>query len=181
MRTAPRLSPLAPRPRASRGAVARAVPDSVASAALFATDTRPVILYDGVCGLCNNAVNLSLDLDDQGVVRYAALQSDVGRLLLRRSGRSADDISSIVLCTRDGSYTKSEAVLRIAQLLERGPLPSSLPVLGTLGLLVPPFLRDAVYDVVADNRYAVFGKTDECRLSDGRFEARFVADSQLGP
>lgn len=60
---------------------------------LFASDMRPIILFDGVCNMCNGGVNFALDYDQEGVFRFAALQSDVGRALLVRSGRRADDIS----------------------------------------------------------------------------------------
>ena len=73
------------------------LPPSAVSDRVFATDTRPVVLFDGVCNLCNGAVNLALDWDPKGHLRFAALQSDVGRALLEKNGRKADDISSIVL------------------------------------------------------------------------------------
>ena len=63
---------------------------------VFSEDKRPIILFDGVCNLCNNAVNLALDWDPNARLRFAALQSNVGRSLLQSHGREADDISSIV-------------------------------------------------------------------------------------
>lgn len=110
-----------------------------------------------------------LDWDVAGACRFAALQSPAGRALLRRSGRAPDDISSIVLVEEGASHVRSEAILRIGQRLG---LP--FPALAALGLLVPTGLRDAAYDVVADNRYSVFGRTPACRLSDDRFADRFV-------
>ena len=112
-----------------------------------------------------------LDWDRVGRCRFAALQSGAGRDLLQRAGRSPDDISSIVLVEAGGSHVKSDAILRIAQRLE---IP--FPLLAGLGLLVPQFARDAVYDGVANNRYAFFGQSAECRLSDARFDDRFVTD-----
>ena len=141
--------------------------------ALFASDKRPIILFDGVCNLCNGGVNLALDLDPPGRLRFAALQSPAGRALLVRAGRDPNDISSIVLVEETNAYVKSDAVLRIATYLEN-PL---LPAAGTLGALFPGILRDAVYDVVADNRYDILGMKDECRLGDDRFDDRFVSDS----
>ena len=110
-----------------------------------------------------------LDWDTAGVYRFAALQSPAGKTLLQRSGRSPSDISSIVLVEENVSYIKSEAILRIA--LRLG-IP--FPVLASLGLLFPLGFRDVVYDGVADNRYSFFGKSNQCRLSDDRFTARFV-------
>ena len=82
-----------------------------------------------------------------------------------------------MLVERDRAYTKSEAVLRIARRLSDRV--GALPLLGAAGLLAPGALRDAVYDVVAANRYRVFGRAEACRVSDGRFEERFVPDSAL--
>ncbi|XP_024399173.1 DCC family protein At1g52590, chloroplastic [Physcomitrium patens] len=135
----------------------------------FATDSRPIVLFDGVCNFCNAGVNFVLDNDPEGRVRMAALQSEAGRALLLRAGRLSDDLSSLVLIEKDRSYIKSEGVLRTAQYL--GNL---LPPVGSLGLLFPLFFRDFVYDNVANNRYSILGKRDQCRVSDPRFNDRFV-------
>lgn len=142
------------------------------SDAIFATDKRPVVLFDGVCNLCNFWVNFCLDNDPYGKLRFAALQSEAGRALLERSGRNADDISSIVLVTPDTAYVKANAVLEIAERIE-----ATLPIarLAPLARLVPPPLADAVYDVVADNRYEILGHRDMCRVTDDGFGDRFVA------
>ena len=153
-------------PRASAGA-------GDVAGALFSTDTRPVILFDGVCTLCNGGVNLALDLDPPGKLRFAALQSDAGRALLARAGRDPSDISSIVLVEEHAAYVKSDAVLRIATYLENPALPAA----AALGMVFPGALRDAVYDLVAANRYELLGLKDECRLGDDRFDDRFVADA----
>ena len=110
-------------------------------------------------------------MDPPGKLRFAALQSTAGRALLRRAGRDPDDISSIVLVEEDAAYVKSDAVLRIATYLDGNPL---FPIAGTVGPVVPGFLRDVLYDVVADNRYELLGMKDECRLGDDRFDDRFV-------
>lgn len=136
-------------------------------------DQRPVILFDGVCNLCNGGVNFALDRDPVGYFRFASLQSKVGQSLLMRSNKKADDISSIVLVDANTSYFKSEAVLRIAQKLD-GPL----PVLGFGGVFVPGFLRNTIYDFVADNRYRLGKREDSCRLEDEQFDDRFIPDPE---
>lgn len=146
------------------------------TAQVFQDDKRPIILFDGVCNLCNGGVNFALDHDAKATFRFVSLQSKVGQSLLIRSGRNPSDISSIVLCLDDGrSYFKSDAILKIAQGLD-GPL---LPLFGTLGLAVTPkFVRNAVYKVVSENRYQ-FGeyKNDQCRLDlDGELDSRFIQD-----
>lgn len=162
--------------REAAGAVASVADTEISPAKLeksgdsyFMTDTRPVILFDGVCNMCNGGVNFMLDNDKEGKLRFAALQSEAGRALLVKSGRAPDDISSIVLADKDRSYIKSEAILRIAQCLS-----FPYPAAAFLGLIVPMFLRDAFYDTVADNRYSVFGKSNACRVSDPGFAARFI-------
>jgi predicted DCC family thiol-disulfide oxidoreductase YuxK len=148
------------------------------SVRVFKADQRPIILFDGVCNLCNNAVNLALDWDPKGKLRFAALQSNVGRALLEVNGRKADDISSIVLVTSDGAYIKSDAVLKITEALTPQSMVSLKP-LAILGqYLIPRFLRDIIYDGVANNRYSLMGTQDQCRFdADGEFEDRFVDDS----
>lgn len=144
----------------------------------FTVDSRPVILFDGVCNLCNTAVNIMLDIDTEGAFRLAALQSPAGRRLLQRAGRRPDDISSIILIDRNGAYIRSEAVLRIV-----GGLGSDSPAAGPLfavlsaaGLLFPSGFRDGVYDLVADNRYTLMGKRpgESCRMNSDGFSERFM-------
>lgn len=137
---------------------------------VFDRDTRPVILYDGVCNFCNTWVNAALKLDPDGTaLRFSALQSETGKALLQKSGRAPDDISSIVLVDREGSYIKSDAILRVSQALG-----GAAPVLASPGYLMPQFLRDQLYDVVADNRYSLMGTRKECRCSDPEYADRFV-------
>lgn len=159
-----------------RSTAAAAAPAASAAAAaqagdeIFAADARPVILFDGVCNLCNGGVNFMLDWDREGLFRFAALQSDAGRELLVRSGRHPTDISSIVLVEQEASFIKADAVLRIAQSLQ-APLPLVAAALGSL----PRLVKDPVYDVIAGNRYTIFGRSNSCRLSDARFSERFIS------
>lgn len=125
------------------------------------SDTRPIMLFDGVCNLCNGGVRFVRERDPGRSIRYIPLQSESGRKLLRRSGRSPDDISSVVLVEKDRSYIKSDAVLRIMEYLN---LP--FPQLAAFLNIAPLFLRDFAYDNVANNRYLVFGRseTEACEI-----------------
>jgi predicted DCC family thiol-disulfide oxidoreductase YuxK len=168
----------APAAAASSSTITTATFDHPATTKYFGQgDARPIILYDGVCNLCNGAVDVMLRLDPKspGRFRLAALQSDAGKALLKRSGRAQDDISSIVLVEPSGFHIRSEAVRRIAAGLAA---PTLLPLLAAAAQPVPLPLRDAAYDAVADNRYGLFGRARECRLSDRspkrEFEERFV-------
>ena len=130
-----------------------------ATSSFFEHDSRPIMLFDGVCNLCNGGVRFVRANDKRGRIRYEALQSEAGKMLLQRSGRDPDDISSVVLVEKERSYIKSDAVLKIMEYID---LP--FPQLGSLLQFVPAFIRDFVYDNVADNRYAFFGRSESCEI-----------------
>ncbi|KAL6848100.1 hypothetical protein ACP4OV_022228 [Aristida adscensionis] len=143
-RRGPRLQVAA---AAGGGARAEASARAATDAEFFQpSDTRPIMLFDGVCNLCNGGVRFVREHDPNRSIRYVPLQSESGRKLLQRSGRAPDDISSVVLVEKDRSYIKSEAVLRIMEYLN---LP--FPQLAIFLKFVPLFLRDFAYDNVANN------------------------------
>jgi len=128
----------------------------------------PVILFDGVCNLCSGFVQFVVPRDPEGRFRFASLQSEVGTELLAEHDLPTDELESIVLIEGEDSYVKSAAVLRIAKLLG-----------GAYALLwpfrfLPRFVRDGAYDLVAANRYRLFGKKDRCMVPDGDVQARFI-------
>lgn len=130
-----------------------------ATSTFFEQDTRPIMLFDGVCNLCNGGVKFVRNNDRNRRIRFEALQSEAGKNLLRRSGRAPDDISSVVLVEKERSYTKSEAVLKIMEYIN---LP--FPQLAFFLQFVPLFIRDFAYDNVANNRYMIFGRSDSCEM-----------------
>lgn len=110
-----------------------------------------------------------LKLDTAGVFRYAALQSDAGRELLQMTG-APDDLSTVVFVDGDKAYTYSDAVLRIGEAIPGLGLPAKLAL-----AIIPRPLRDSFYtNVVANNRYWVFGKNDYCTLMQPGYEERFL-------
>ncbi len=124
-----------------------------------------IILFDGVCNLCNGAVTFIIDRDPKGVFAFAPLQSDVAYDLI---GSAADRLESLVLVEGDTHYTESTAALRIARRL-RGPWPLLYGL-----IIVPRALRDSVYRLVARNRYRWFGKRDSCRVPTPELRERFL-------
>jgi predicted DCC family thiol-disulfide oxidoreductase YuxK len=130
--------------------------------------TGPIVLFDGVCRFCNAGVNFIIDHDRRARVRLAALQSERGQELLARFGLRRDRLDSIVLVEGRRFWTRSTAALRIARLLD-GPW----PVLAVF-LLVPAFLRDWAYDLLAANRYRWFGRLDACRVPTPELRRRFL-------
>jgi predicted DCC family thiol-disulfide oxidoreductase YuxK len=132
---------------------------------------RPVLLFDGVCNLCNSTIRAIVRLDDEGEILFAPLQSDVATELLDRAGMDADYFDSVVLVEDDTVYTKSTAVLRVCRTLD-GPAPLLYPL-----VYLPERLRNAVYDFIAEHRYQVFGKQDECPIPPERIRQRFLERS----
>ncbi|KAL1195321.1 DCC family protein [Cardamine amara subsp. amara] len=129
------------------------------TSSFFEEDKRPIMLFDGVCNLCNGGVKFVRDHDRNRSIRFEALQSETGKKLLMRSGRAPDDISSVVLVEKDRSYIKSEAVLKIMKYID---LP--FPQLAFFFQFAPLFVRDFLYENVANNRYAMFGRSDSCEI-----------------
>lgn len=128
-----------------------------------------IVLYDGVCGLCNRAVQWLLRADQAGKLKFAALQSDAGRALLAETG-APDDMSTMVFVDQGTAYTHSDAVLRIGE-----HLPSFSAAALFARLMVPRPIRDAFYThVVANNRYWLFGQSDSCMLRQRGHEDRFL-------
>ena len=128
----------------------------------------PVVLFDGVCNLCDRSVQFILDRDRDDAFRFASLQSETGRALMRDHQLDPDVLASVVLVEGGQAYTRSDAALRIARRLRA-------PWNALWGLrIVPRGLRDAVYDVVAARRYRWFGTREACRIPSPDVAARFL-------
>ena len=139
---------------------------------VFQEDKRPIVLFDGVCNLCNGGVNFAMDQDETARLRFASLQSKVAQSLLLRCGKSPTDTSSIVYVTEDEAFYSSDAVSHICMDLDARPL----RWFGKLGQFTPSWIRESIYEFVSDNRYQ-FGENDSCRLDfDGTYTSRFVSD-----
>ncbi len=127
---------------------------------------KDIVLFDGVCNLCNGAVQFIIRRDPAVHFQFAALQSDVGRALTDTHG--VEGLDSIVLVQDGRVFVKSAAALRIALKL-RG----LWKVLG-IGLIVPKIIRDAVYDWIAAHRYQWFGEQAHCMIPSVELKARFI-------
>jgi predicted DCC family thiol-disulfide oxidoreductase YuxK len=127
-----------------------------------------VVLFDGVCNLCNGAVRFIIARDPGARYRFAALDSASAQAALQRAGVSGTLRDSIVLLDEKGVSTRSTAALRIARRLA-----PPWPLLYGF-ILVPRVLRDAVYDFVARNRYRWFGRQEVCMVPTPGLEDRFL-------
>jgi predicted DCC family thiol-disulfide oxidoreductase YuxK len=133
------------------------------------TGDASVVLFDGVCNLCNASVSFIIDRDPAGRFRFAALQSEAGRELLERHGRPVTATpESVVLVEAGRVYEQSTAALRIARRLKGG-----WKLLYAFAL-VPRPLRDLVYRWIARNRYRSFGREEACRRPTPELERRFL-------
>ena len=128
---------------------------------------RPVILFDGVCSLCNQFVLFVIDRDQHAHFAFASLQSEPGRRILQAHA-IPDEVSTVVLVEDGRVTTRSTAALLIASRL--GMAWSLCRVL----MLIPKPARDLVYDWIARHRYAWFGRLDVCRLPTPELRARFI-------
>ena len=129
----------------------------------------PIVLFDGVCRFCDASVNWITDRDRAGRIRFAALQSQTGQKVLAHHGLPQTKLDTLVLVEGEKCYVRSTAALRIA-----GHLGWPWRFLSGF-LLLPSFLRDPLYDVLARNRYRWFGTLDACRLPRPGMEERFLA------
>lgn len=128
----------------------------------------PIVLFDGVCQFCNGSVNFLIDHDPAARLRFAALQSEAGQTLLRRFGLRTNDFDTMVLVEGERVSMRSTAALRAF-----GYLASPWRFLAALQL-IPTFLRDAGYALLARNRYRWFGHLDACRVPTPEIRARFL-------
>ncbi|WP_426492787.1 thiol-disulfide oxidoreductase DCC family protein [Hymenobacter sp. 102] len=133
-------------------------------------DASAIILFDGVCNLCNGFVQFVIRHDAAGRFRFAALQSEAGQALLRQHRLpTPTEPDSVVLVMGDRAYMHSAAALRILRGLTGG-----WRWLAGLGLLVPRRLRDAVYRLIARHRYQWFGRQEACWMPTPELRARFL-------
>jgi len=129
---------------------------------------KKVILFDGVCNLCNGAVLFIIKRDKKVKFSFASLQSTFGQNQLKKYGLSSEELSTIVLLKEGRIFTKSSAALEIAKELD-GLWPAFY-----FFEIVPNFIRNFFYDFVAQNRYRWFGKREACMIPTPELKARFV-------
>ncbi|MCB0371996.1 MAG: DUF393 domain-containing protein [Muricauda sp.] len=130
---------------------------------------KKIILFDGVCNLCNSSVQFVIKRDKKDLFRYAALQSEVGKQLVGERHIDTRQVDSIILIEPGVAYyTKSDAALEIAKDL------GGLWKMSAIFTWVPRSIRNAVYDFVARNRYKWFGKEEACMVPTPELKAKFL-------
>jgi len=127
-----------------------------------------IILFDGVCNLCNGMVRFLIPRDPKARLRFASQQSAAGQQLLKKCELPTNSLDSVVVLEGDHIYTKSTAALKIARNMN-----GLWPLLYGF-ILVPRFIRDPLYDWVARNRYRWFGTTEACLFPSPEVKCRFL-------
>lgn len=129
---------------------------------------HPVILFDGVCNFCNYWVQFTLRRNRNQNLRFAPLQGEAAKQLLSQHGISSTPLQSVILLDNGKVYTQSSAALRICRHLRGGwKLAYGL-------IIIPRFIRDFVYNIIARNRYHWFGKKDTCMVPSPEVRERFL-------
>ena len=129
---------------------------------------RHIILFDGICNLCNKVVQFVIKRDRQQLFQFASLQSEAGSALLKEMNMPEDNFNTVVYICNNKAYIKSDAALKIAASL---PFPINLSIIFKI---VPKFIRDAVYDFIAKNRYRFFERKAECMIPNPELSKRFL-------
>jgi predicted DCC family thiol-disulfide oxidoreductase YuxK len=130
---------------------------------------KKIILFDGVCNLCNSAVQFVIQHDKKDVFRFVALQSEIGQEILNHIGINQMNIDSIILYEPGVAYYyKSSAALEIAKNL------GGFWHLGTIFKIIPTGFSNKIYDYIAKNRYKWFGKMESCMLPTKELQSKFI-------
>ena len=128
---------------------------------------QQILLYDGVCNLCNGFVQFVLKRDEEEKFIFAALQSEIGQQLLQHFQLSLQ-LETVVLIDKEIAYTQSDVPLKVGQAL------GGWMKIAFIGWLLPKVIRNAIYDFIAANRYRIFGKEEQCMLPKPEWKRRFL-------
>ena len=131
-------------------------------------ESKPIILFDGVCNLCNSSVQFVIQHDRANKFLFAALQSQTGQALLQQYNLPQQGFDSFVLIQNEKVFLKSTAALHVAKQLN-GPAKLLYGF-----IIVPAFIRNTVYNFIAKNRYKWFGKKESCMMPTPTLQSRFL-------
>lgn len=138
------------------------LPDSLA------VPYQPLLLFDGVCNLCNHTVQILLKIDTKGVLKFASLQSPLGKAILNSTNLELEGVDSVVLVYQGRIYIYSSAIVKLGEIV--GGKWKVMKILK----LIPPRLLDVMYRWIARNRYRVFGKQESCMIPTPELRTRFI-------
>jgi len=131
-------------------------------------ENKGIIIFDGICNFCNHSVDFIMKKDKQNYFLFTANQQEAGKKILAEKGILGSEVNTIYLYEEGHLYKESSAALRIARHLS---FPYNILY---CFVIVPPFLRNGIYQFIARNRYKWFGKKESCRLPSPAERARFL-------
>ena len=129
---------------------------------------KPVILFDGICIFCNFWVNFAIKHDPKKKLKFAPFQSNAGQLLLSQHNIAIESINAVILIENGKVFTQSSAAFRVCKYL------SGIWKIFYGLLIIPKFLRDFFYNIIARNRYRWFGKKETCMVPTPELKERFL-------
>lgn len=129
---------------------------------------KQIILFDGVCNFCNYWINFIIKHDNKDVFKFAALQSDFAKDYLDKFGYTTNRFDTFILIEEDEHFIKSTAALKIAKQLK------GWIKLFSIFIIIPSFLRNPFYNLIAKNRYKIFGKKEACRIPAPEEKSKFL-------
>lgn len=129
---------------------------------------KAVILFDGVCNVCNGFVQFMIPRDPKGYFKFASLQSEIGQQILKAYDLPAEELSTVILVEGGKVYTHSDVAIRASRHM------SGLWPAFSIFSVVPRFLRDGIYNWIARNRYRWFGQREQCMIPTPDIRQRFL-------
>ena len=135
---------------------------------MHTSKTMPIILFDGVCNFCNRTVNVILKYDKQAYFQFTPSQSKAAMEMMQQFSLNQTAISSVILIKDQKVYTKTDAVIQIAKHLK------GWPKIFRFIKFIPKPIRDFGYELIANNRYRLFGKRETCRIPEAFNRHRFL-------
>ena len=129
---------------------------------------KTILLFDGYCNLCHSSVQFVIKHEKKPELYFTSLQSPIAKEILTYYKIDSTKINSLVLIEKNKAYTKSTAALKLGKYLK------GLYLLSSIFIIVPPFIRNWVYDFIAKNRYKWYGKQDSCLMPDENLAKRFL-------
>jgi len=127
-----------------------------------------IILFDGECNLCTGSILFIIKRDPKEYFRFATLQTEIGKMILRENNINPHQVDSIILVEKGKVYYRSDAVIKISRRLK------GVWSVYYIFIIIPPVIRNFFYDLVARNRYRWFGKQPKCFVPDQKFRNRFI-------
>ncbi len=129
---------------------------------------KKILLFDGVCNLCNSTVQFIIKRDKSACIKFASLQSDIGKELLKLNNQSISDFNSIVYLRNNEVLIKSTAALYLLKDI------GGFWRIMFLFIVIPKFIRDFFYSIISKNRYKWFGKLEVCLIPNNELKERFL-------